>query len=649
MKNLQHVQQAVEASLREFAQVAETPLSSEERALGQTLRTLSERLKYLLASPELSTSSPSFQETSSASWMAAWSQRHVQVSPCYFVTSSNGTILTACENACSVLGIDQHGLGIASLRDFIPSDEWKLIHQMLQKDESVLSSNTWSATLRTTSGQNQSMRATVTPLFDCKHHVSAWAWNLEILDELQREAPPVSFMQDYSAQLVEGKSLEFCLSQICQGIVSIFGISLAWIASCQEGPESLSLLAHAEAKKIDWVNFGPMWWKDFSESQPLTHFPPGVDVIHGTHNDLPLGKVAWVPPVLGLREWVIIPLRHGETVCGVLVVASDQPAVFKQSLCAWLQGIRAQILALVDCGNRLADMRLRSAAMDSVSYAVCVVDLNGCIKWVNEAYTKLVDQPVHALLGTLFRTFPKEQLQSLVHSPSSGGLPTGCLKSEVHEKRPTGEEIDLEQVVTPVVNQQGEITHYVAILQDISGRKTAEAEIKHLAFHDSLTDLPNRMMFEDRLQQALAQTRRQGGLLAVLFLDLDNFKPINDQYGHRMGDRLLRIVAKRLVTCVRSTDTVARLSGDEFTIILQGLDRVRDIRQVAQKILDCLTPPIRLNNHRIFVKTSIGIAVYPNDTTQPAKLLEVADHAMYQAKEQGGQKWVFATPEWNLE
>ena len=200
MKNLQHVQQAVEASLREFAQVAETPLSSEERALGQTLRTLSERLKYLLASPELSTSSPSFQETSSASWMAAWSQRHVQVPPCYFVTSSNGTILTACENACSVLGIDQYGLGIVSLRDFIPSDEWKLIHQMLQKDESVLSSNTWSATLRTTSGQNQSMRATVTPLFDCKHHVSAWAWNLEILDELQREAPPVSFMQDYSAQ-----------------------------------------------------------------------------------------------------------------------------------------------------------------------------------------------------------------------------------------------------------------------------------------------------------------------------------------------------------------------------------------------------------------------------------------------------------------
>jgi diguanylate cyclase (GGDEF)-like protein len=173
--------------------------------------------------------------------------------------------------------------------------------------------------------------------------------------------------------------------------------------------------------------------------------------------------------------------------------------------------------------------------------------------------------------------------------------------------------------------------------------------MKHQAYHDVLTDLPNRIMFEDRLQQALAQARRDGTLLALMFLDLDNFKCINDQYGHQMGDRLLRVVAKRLVTCVRTTDTVSRLSGDEFTIILQGLDRIQDIRQVAQKIVDCLTPPISLGEQDIPVQTSIGIAVSPKDSTDPQRLLAIADRAMYQAKDFGGQRWYFATSEWNIE
>jgi diguanylate cyclase (GGDEF)-like protein len=154
-------------------------------------------------------------------------------------------------------------------------------------------------------------------------------------------------------------------------------------------------------------------------------------------------------------------------------------------------------------------------------------------------------------------------------------------------------------------------------------------------------------MFEDRLEQALAHARRDGTLLAVFFLDLDNFKVINDCHGHQIGDRVLRIVAKRLTTCVRLTDTVARLCGDEFTVILQGLDRIQDIRQVAQKILECLTPPIRLAGKDIPIQISIGIAVYPKDSTDPHQLLGIADQAMYQAKKCGGQSWFFATSEWN--
>jgi diguanylate cyclase (GGDEF)-like protein len=212
-----------------------------------------------------------------------------------------------------------------------------------------------------------------------------------------------------------------------------------------------------------------------------------------------------------------------------------------------------------------------------------------------------------------------------------------------------GESLVLEQMVTPLVNEHGQLTHFVVILHDVTDRKLQEILMKHQAYHDPLTDLPNRIMFEDRLQQALAHARRNGTLLALFFLDLDNFKPINDYHGHQTGDRVLRVVAKRLATCVRSTDTVARLCGDEYAVILQGLDRIQDIRQVAQKILECLTPPIRLGGQDIPIKISIGIAVYPKDSTDPHRLLQIADQAMYRAKECGGQRYYFATTEWNAE
>ncbi len=133
-----------------------------------------------------------------------------------------------------------------------------------------------------------------------------------------------------------------------------------------------------------------------------------------------------------------------------------------------------------------------------------------------------------------------------------------CVKTEVMEKGSNGESLVLEQVLTPLVDAQGKTTHFIVILHDVTARAVSEMQMKHQAYHDVLTDLPNRIMFEDRLQQALAQARRDGTLLALMFLDLDNFKCINDQYGHQMGDRLLRVVAKRLVTCVRTTDTVSR-------------------------------------------------------------------------------------------
>jgi len=175
----------------------------------------------------------------------------------------------------------------------------------------------------------------------------------------------------------------------------------------------------------------------------------------------------------------------------------------------------------------------------------------------------------------------------------------------------------------------------VCVVRDITERTYAEEQIKHLAYHDALTNLPNRLLFKDRLSVALSHAQREGTSLAVLFLDLDRFKVINDSLGHNIGDQLLQAVAARIAACVRDSDTVARLGGDEFTILLPRLNRSQDVAPVANKIIEAVRYPFHIESREFFITTSIGISVYPEDGSDAETLIKNADTAMYQAKEVG--------------
>jgi diguanylate cyclase (GGDEF)-like protein/PAS domain S-box-containing protein len=175
----------------------------------------------------------------------------------------------------------------------------------------------------------------------------------------------------------------------------------------------------------------------------------------------------------------------------------------------------------------------------------------------------------------------------------------------------------------------------VCVVRDITERTYAEEQIKHLAYHDALTGLPNRLLFKDRLTVALSHAQRDHSRLAVLFLDLDRFKVINDSLGHNVGDQLLQAVATRVQSCVRDSDTVARLGGDEFTLLLPALIRSEDAALVAQKIIESVRYPFHIEGREFFITTSIGISLYPEDGADAATLIKNADTAMYQAKEQG--------------
>jgi diguanylate cyclase (GGDEF)-like protein len=190
--------------------------------------------------------------------------------------------------------------------------------------------------------------------------------------------------------------------------------------------------------------------------------------------------------------------------------------------------------------------------------------------------------------------------------------------------------------LVPLGDEDGQVTKLLGYSRDITAQKTSEQRLVHRAEHDSLTDLPNRGLFMDRLRSGIARAKRNNQPLALLFVDLNEFKPINDQYGHQTGDRLLRVVAQRLIAAVREVDTVARVGGDEFAVILEAISDAEDAAAVAVKIAECIGEPFSIGNHTLRIGASTGIAIYPGDGDGVSSLLQHADAQMYRVKRAGG-------------
>jgi diguanylate cyclase (GGDEF)-like protein/PAS domain S-box-containing protein len=636
--------QLLEQSLRDFQAEANDLSDAQEQELSEALHQLTGRFTKILSATSEPFPPSAFPITidSDEAPIAFSDQFHL-----HCVTSCDGVILMADETMCEVLGIELARMGKVSLAEYVPLEEWRSICHQLRAPKNAHGPFNRMMTILPGGGTSRKASCVVTPMFDQSQKVTAWHWGLLLQAEHSSAEPFTQLVQSLHTQLYAGQSLEVCLTQICEGLVHTFGFPFVWMATINKG-SGVELCARAVTPGLDWELYGHKWWAELSRQKALIQVCEASEVSLFPHSDLQSGEIAWFPPVFQLFDTLCIPLTRKDLPSGVLVVCSARPNIFDERMTGWLRALGHQINQLMVRGLQLKQWRLHSAAIGSVNDAICVTDSKGCLEWVNDAYSTLFNLSPQQVLGTPLSSFPHAQLLAM-RPPLDTSAIDLCVKSEVMQTGKNGESLVLEQVVTPLINEQGQLMHFVVILHDVTARKTQELMMKHQAYHDPLTDLPNRVMFEDRLQQALAHARRNGTLLALFFLDLDNFKAINDHYGHQTGDRVLRVVAKRLATCVRSTDTVARLCGDEFTVILQGLDRIQDIRQVAQKILECLTPPTRLNGQDIPIQISIGIAVYPKDSTDTRELLKIADHAMYRAKDCGGQCWYFATAEWNAE
>lgn len=314
-----------------------------------------------------------------------------------------------------------------------------------------------------------------------------------------------------------------------------------------------------------------------------------------------------------------------------------------------LLGIARDISEQRRTENRL---RLAATVFENTTGAIVVTDPVGYIVQVNENFSQITGYLADEVI---------DQTPQLFSSPVHGEsfypdiLRTlrqqGRWEGELWQRRKSGEDFPSWAGINAVYDHEGDLVSYVCFFVDISERKANEARIESLAYYDALTGLPNRTLFQDRLGNALQQAQRRNEWLAVMFLDLDRFKPINDTLGHAAGDALLREVARRLCDCVRDSDTVARMGGDEFTVLLVGL-KSRDSAMaasvhVAEKVLASLAPAFVLQEREFFISASIGIALCPQDGQEASALLKFADTAMYHAKSTGKATFQFYQNEMN--
>ncbi|WP_051330767.1 bifunctional diguanylate cyclase/phosphodiesterase [Aneurinibacillus terranovensis] len=280
--------------------------------------------------------------------------------------------------------------------------------------------------------------------------------------------------------------------------------------------------------------------------------------------------------------------------------------------------------------------RLASQVFDNITEGIMVTDREGTILFVNPAFSVVTGYSEEEVIGNNPRILSSGLHQTEFYKEMWAALhETGRWKGEIWNRNKKQEIYLVEISITTVKDDLGEAMHYVGVFEDITLRKQMESKIQYQAYHDMLTGLPNRVLFNDRLDQAIDHSSCNNKKLAVMFIDLDQFKRINAMFGHCIGDDLLQAVAECLKRCIRESDTIARFGGDEFMILLPEVFHEQDAVTVAEKIIEALRQPLMLGDRELFISSSIGISVYPADGNDSKTLIKNADTAMYHAKKQG--------------
>lgn len=346
------------------------------------------------------------------------------------------------------------------------------------------------------------------------------------------------------------------------------------------------------------------------------------------------------------REYPPAILEFRKKDGGVLYGEVSERAIVKDGEVLGIVGVARDVTERLQVESRL---RQAAAVFENTLEAIMITDPDRRITAVNRAFVDITEYAEGDVIGTdadflAARDEPTDVREKLWLAVDE----TGRWSGEMWKRRKSGEAFPAWVAASTIRDHANNIANYVIVMSDLSRLKESEEKLDWLAHYDPLTKLPNRLMFNSRLSHAIRRAEREQALLAVMFIDLDHFKNINDTRGHPVGDRLLQEVANRLNSCLRQEDTVARLSGDEFIIILEDIADTRFLADVARKILSRLSLPYALDGDEAVITASIGISLFPQDGRDVTRLVQNADTAMYRAKELGRGHFQFYTPEMTI-
>jgi diguanylate cyclase (GGDEF)-like protein/PAS domain S-box-containing protein len=476
-------------------------------------------------------------------------------------------------------------------------------------------------------------------------HIAIYATDITELIKQQAED---TLLHRIDQQALRSNSLPNLLQFVCEEIVQLFGYQFAWLGKKETNGEFCITAQSGEASTYlhELQSIGVRW-----DDTPQGRGPAGTSIRSGQMQIFKISDRSFQPwhdaaVRFGFKSIAGIPLFVRGQMYGALMLYSRQEHDFDDTIVLQrLAGIASRICVALEMAMDQEQLRLLSTALASAGNGVFITDARGRIMWINNAFTRLTGYISAEAIGrapSLLKSGKQdESFYKILWNTIQQG---NTWSQETVERHKSGTLFTVQQTITPIKDDDGVISHFVSILDDITVQKETAARIQYMAHFDALTTLPNRALFHDRLSQVLAQAKREGHISALMFIDLDRFKTVNDTLGHHIGDLLLQAVAERLKACVRETDTVSRLGGDEFTVLLPHVHGREDASLIAAKITATLATPFMLEGHEVQIGSSTGIAFYPADAGSNEALIKCADDAMYTAKEQGRGTFRFYRP-----